>query len=59
MLAVEKSEALEDLRRAYNPSNAEATHGNVAVVNGALEVLDKLIDYEPEREDDDDTNSAS
>ena len=48
-------EALEGLRRSYNPSNAEATHGNVAVVNGALEVLDKLIDFEPERGEDDDT----
>lgn len=53
MLEVERSEALEGLRRSYNPSNAEATHGNVAVVNGALEVLDKLIGFEPEREDDD------
>ena len=52
MLEVEKAEGWECLRRAYNPSNAEATHGNVAVVNGALEVLDKLIGFEPEREDD-------
>jgi hypothetical protein len=57
MLEVERSEALEGLRRAYNPANAEATHGNVAVVNGALEVLDKLIGFEPESEDgDDDTD---